>query len=39
VEKAEEILKQNGIEIHGKTQAKSSLEDYYFELIGGGENA
>ena len=39
VAKAEEILKQNGIEIHGKTQAKSSLEDYYFELIGGGENA
>ena len=39
VAKAEEILRQNGIEIHGKTQAKSSLEDYYFELIGGGENA
>ena len=39
VEKAQEILKQNGIEIHGLSQAKSSLEDYYFELIGGEENA
>ena len=39
VEKAKEVLSQNGIEIHGVTQAKSSLEDYYFELIGGGEDA
>lgn len=39
VEKAKELLGQNGIEVHGVSQAKSSLEDYYFDLIGGGENA
>ena len=38
VERAEQILKDNGISIHGKTQAKSSLEDYYFNLIGGGDD-
>ncbi|MCR4847027.1 MAG: ATP-binding cassette domain-containing protein [Eubacterium sp.] len=39
VEKAKALLEQNGIEIHGLAQATSSLEDYYFDLIGGGEDA
>ncbi len=39
VEKAVKLLEQNGITVHGTAQAESSLEDYYFDLIGGGENA
>lgn len=39
VAKAIELLKANGIEVKGTEQAKSSLEDFYFELIGGGGNA
>ncbi len=39
VTKALELLKANGIAVKGTEQAKSSLEDFYFELIGGGENA
>lgn len=39
IEAAEKLLEANGIKIHGKSQAKVSLEDYYFGLVGGGENA
>jgi len=39
VEKALELLKNGGIEIKGTEQATSSLEDFYFGLIGGDENA
>ena len=39
VEKAVALLEQNGITVHGTAQAESSLEDYYFDLIGGGEDA
>lgn len=39
VEKALELLKKGGIEVKGTEQATSSLEDFYFGLIGGGENA
>ena len=39
VEKALELLKKGGIDVKGTEQATSSLEDFYFGLIGGGENA
>ena len=39
VDKAVKLLEQSGIKVHGTTQAQSSLEDYYFDLIGGEENA
>ena len=39
VERSLELLKTNGIEIKGTEQAKSSLEEFYFNLVGGGENA
>ena len=39
VEKAVGLLKANGIEVKSTEQAKSSLEDFYFGLVGGGENA
>ncbi len=38
VEKALELLKNGGIEVKGTAQATTSLEDFYFGLIGGGEN-
>ena len=36
-ERAVELLTQNGIEVKGVTQETASLEDFYFDLIGGGE--
>ncbi len=39
LEKAKQVLSDNGIEIKGIEQAKVSLEDYYFSLIGGEEDA
>ncbi len=39
VKKAIELLEANGIKVKGTEQAKSSLEEFYFNLIGGGENA
>ncbi len=38
-ERAVKILEQNGIKVKGTEQAKSSLEDFYFGMIGGGEDA
>ena len=37
VEKALTLLKNGGIEVKGTEQATTSLENFYFELIGGGE--
>lgn len=37
--KAQELLNNHGIEIKGVEQLKVSLEDYYFDLIGGDQNA
>ena len=37
VEKALQLLKDGGIEVKGTEQATTSLEDFYFGLIGGGE--
>ena len=37
VEKALQLLKNGGIEVKGTEQATTSLEDFYFGLIGGGE--
>ncbi len=39
VEKAKKVLADAGISVKGTEQARSSLEDFYFSLIGGGENA
>lgn len=39
VDKAVKLLEDNGITVHGTAQAESSLEDYYFNLIGGGADA
>lgn len=39
VEKALQLLQQGGINVKGTDRATSSLEDFYFGLIGGGENA
>jgi|UPI0005556267 ABC-type multidrug transport system ATPase subunit len=39
VEKAISLLEGAGIKVKGTSQATSSLEEYYFNLIGGGENA
>ena len=39
VEKALKLLQQGGIDVKGTDRATSSLEDFYFGLIGGGENA
>lgn len=36
VARAKEVLEQNGIRIMREVIEKSSLEDYYFRLIGGG---
>ena len=38
-ERAKELLRQNGIEILAEKAETKSLEDYYFQLIGGGEEA
>ena len=37
VEKALQLLKNGGIDVKGTEQATTSLEDFYFGLIGGGE--
>lgn len=37
VEKALQLLKNGGIDVKGTDKAKTSLEDFYFGLIGGGE--
>lgn len=37
VEKALELLKNGGINVKGTEKAATSLEDFYFGLIGGGE--
>ena len=37
VEKALQLLKDGGVEVKGTEQATTSLEDFYFGLIGGGE--
>jgi ABC-type multidrug transport system ATPase subunit len=39
LEKAKQVLSDNGIEIKGIEQTKVSLEDYYFSLIGGEADA
>ena len=39
VEKATNALKEAGIDIMGTEQAMNSLENYYFSLIGGEDNA
>ena len=39
VEKATNALKEAGIDIVGTEQAMNSLENYYFSLIGGEDNA
>ena len=39
VDKAKQVLTDAGIEIKGVEHAMSSLENYYFSMIGGGENA
>ena len=38
VDRAVSLLKENGIEVKGTEQAKSSLEEFYFGLVGGGED-
>ena len=38
-DKASKLLVDNGINILGTERTKVSLEDYYFDLIGGGEDA
>ena len=37
VEKAVKLLTDNGIQVKGTERATTSLEDFYFGLIGGGE--
>ncbi|MBR4515675.1 MAG: ATP-binding cassette domain-containing protein [Lachnospiraceae bacterium] len=39
VERAKQVLAQAGINVKGTEQARSSLEDFYFSLIGGEGNA
>lgn len=39
VDKAKEILTAGGIKIEGTSQSSTSLEDFYFGLVGGGDNA
>ena len=39
VERSIKLLTDAGIKVKGTEQAKSSLEDFYFNLIGGGEDA
>ena len=39
VDKAIKLLTDNGINVKGTEQARSSLEDFYFSLIGGEGNA
>ena len=36
-QKAKEVLEQNGIEVLREVVEKSSLEDFYFRLIGGSK--
>lgn len=38
LEKAEAVLKENGITVMDVAQESYSLEDYYFHLVGGEEN-
>ena len=37
VERAKEILEENGIKVLREVVEKSSLEDFYFRIIGGSE--
>ena len=37
VEKALQLLAAGGVEVKGTEKATTSLEDFYFGLIGGGE--
>ncbi len=39
VDKATKLLSDNGIDVLSTDRTKVSLEDYYFDLIGGGEDA
>lgn len=39
VEKAQAVLAENGIRIVQKKKASTSLEDFYFNLVGGEKNA
>lgn len=39
LEKAMDALKAAGVDVKGSEQAMNSLENYYFSLIGGGDNA
>lgn len=39
LEKAMDALKAAGVDVKGTEQAMNSLENYYFSLIGGGDNA
>lgn len=39
LEKARTVLRQHNIPILQETSAYKSLEDYYFELVGGIKNA
>ena len=39
VDKATKLLSENGIKVIGTEKAKVSLEDYYFNLIGGDQDA
>ncbi len=39
VERAKKVLADAGIAVKGTEQARSSLEDFYFNLIGGADNA
>jgi len=38
-DKAKEVLEREGIRILGESHGSKSLEDYYFELVGGGKDA
>ena len=39
LERAEEALKAAGVKITGEVQESRSLEDYYFNLVGGEQDA
>ncbi len=39
IEKARKVLTEAGIKIYNEASDKRSLEEYYFELIGGNKNA
>ena len=39
LDKAMDALKAAGVDVKGTEQAMNSLENYYFSLIGGGDNA